>query len=59
MVPVKKFKLISMYVNIEKLPIDIDLRKKSDEGLPLTEVMTNHKISKIFENIAKKIIKII
>jgi ATP-binding protein involved in chromosome partitioning len=44
---------------IEKLPIDIDLRKKSDEGLPLTEVMTNHKISKIFENIAKKIIKII
>jgi ATP-binding protein involved in chromosome partitioning len=42
---------------IEKLPIDIDLRKKSDEGFPLTEIMTNHKISKIFENIAKKILK--
>ena len=44
---------------IEKLHIDIDLRKSSDNGLPITEVSINHRISKLFLNIAKKIIKII
>jgi ATP-binding protein involved in chromosome partitioning len=44
---------------IEKLHIDIDLRKSSDNGLPITEVSIDHKISKLFLNIAKKIIKII
>jgi ATP-binding protein involved in chromosome partitioning len=44
---------------IEKLHIDIDLRKSSDNGLPITEVSIDHRISKIFLNIAKKIIKII
>jgi ATP-binding protein involved in chromosome partitioning len=42
---------------IGKIPIDIDLRKKSDEGLPLTEITIDHKISKIFLNVAKIIIK--
>jgi ATP-binding protein involved in chromosome partitioning len=44
---------------IEKLHIDIDLGKSSDNGLPITEVSIDHRISKIFLNIAKKIIKII
>ena len=44
---------------IEKLQIDIDLRKSSDNGLPITEMSIHHRISKIFMNIAKKIIKII
>jgi ATP-binding protein involved in chromosome partitioning len=44
---------------IEKLHIDIDLRKSSDNGLPITELSIDHRISKIFLNIAKKIIKII
>jgi ATP-binding protein involved in chromosome partitioning len=44
---------------IEKLHIDIDLRKSSDSGLPITEVSIDHRISKLFLNIAKKIIKII
>jgi ATP-binding protein involved in chromosome partitioning len=42
---------------IGKIPIDIDLRKKSDEGLPLAEITIDHKISKIFLDIAKVIIK--
>jgi ATP-binding protein involved in chromosome partitioning len=42
---------------IGKIPIDIDLRKKSDEGLPLAEITIGHKISKIFLDIAKVIIK--
>ena len=44
---------------IGKLPIDINLRKKCDEGSPLTEVMVDHKISKIFMSIVKKIIEFI
>ena len=54
----KSWKLLSCLEGSIKVVL-IDLRKKSDEGFPLTEIMTNHKISKIFENIAKKIIKII
>ncbi len=38
-----------------KIPIDIDLRVASDAGKPLFEKNPNHKISKIFREIAKKI----
>jgi ATP-binding protein involved in chromosome partitioning len=39
-----------------KIPIDIDLRKKSDEGIPYMEFFVNNEISKIFVNISKAII---
>jgi ATP-binding protein involved in chromosome partitioning len=39
-----------------KIPIDIDLRKKSDEGIPYMEFFFNNEISKIFVNISKAII---
>ena len=38
-----------------KIPIDIDLRIAADEGMPLVEKNPNHKISKIFIEIANKI----
>ena len=38
-----------------KIPINIDLRKASDSGKPLVEQDPNHKISKIFINLAEKI----
>ena len=38
-----------------KIPIDIDLRIAADTGKPLVEKNSNHKISKIFIEIAKKI----
>jgi len=38
-----------------KIPIDIDLRIAADAGKPLFEKNPNHKISKIFQEIAKKI----
>ena len=38
-----------------KIPIDIDLRISADEGKPLLEKNPDHKISKIFIGIAKKI----
>tara|TARA_Y100000590_G_scaffold408248_1_gene499177 strand:+ start:365 stop:1195 length:831 start_codon:yes stop_codon:yes gene_type:complete len=38
-----------------KIPIDIDLRISSDKGKPLLEKDSNHKISKDFIEIAKKI----
>ena len=38
-----------------KVPIDIDLRIAADQGKPLVEKDPNHKISKIFEEFAKKI----
>jgi len=38
-----------------KIPIDIDLRISADEGKPLLEKNPDHKISKIFISIAKKI----
>ena len=38
-----------------KIPIDIDLRIAADSGKPLFEKNPNHKISKIFLEIAKKI----
>ena len=39
-----------------KIPINIDLREAADNGKPLVEKDPNHKISKIFIEIAKKII---
>ena len=38
-----------------KIPISIDLRTASDSGKPLFEKDPEHKISKLFQNIAKKI----
>ena len=38
-----------------KIPIDIDLRVAADIGKPLFEQNPDHKISKIFQEIAKKI----
>tara|TARA_B100001123_G_scaffold313056_1_gene350178 strand:+ start:242 stop:1069 length:828 start_codon:yes stop_codon:yes gene_type:complete len=38
-----------------KIPIDIDLRVAADSGKPLFEKNPDHKISKIFQEIAKKI----
>ena len=38
-----------------KIPIDIDLRVAADSGKPLAEKNPDHKISKIFSGIAKKI----
>ena len=38
-----------------KIPIDIDLRVAADNGKPLFEKNPDHKISKIFQEIAKKI----
>ena len=38
-----------------KIPINIDLRISADSGIPLFEKDPNHKISKIFEELAKKV----
>ena len=38
-----------------KIPINIDLRVAADHGKPLFEENPDHKISKIFREIAKKI----
>ena len=38
-----------------KIPIDIDLRAPADNGKPLFEKNPDHNISKIFQEIAKKI----
>jgi len=38
-----------------KIPIDIDLRIAADSGKPLVQLNSNHKISKIFIDIAKKV----
>tara|TARA_B100000029_G_scaffold82898_1_gene73897 strand:- start:691 stop:1518 length:828 start_codon:yes stop_codon:yes gene_type:complete len=38
-----------------KIPINIDLRIAADSGMPLFEKEPNHKISKIFKEMAKKI----
>jgi len=40
-----------------KIPINIDLRIAADSGKPLVESSPNHKISKIFTEIAKEISK--
>ena len=41
---------------LEKIPFHNDLRIASDKGTPLTFLIPEHYISKIFENISKKII---
>ena len=38
-----------------KIPLNIDLRVAADTGKPLVEINPDHKISKIFIEIAKKI----
>lgn len=53
-------KNIASKFNIEllgQIPINIDLRIGSDEGLPLVENDKENKISNIFKNISEKIIK--
>ncbi|NCU69895.1 MAG: ATP-binding protein [Candidatus Fonsibacter lacus] len=45
--------------NIEllgQIPININLRKGSDEGLPFVEFNTENKVSNIFKNISEKLI---
>ena len=38
-----------------KIPIDIDLRVAADSGKPLVEMNPDHKISKIFKEMALKV----
>ena len=48
--------------NIEllgQIPIDINLRENSDEGSPFVDQFKDHKVSKLFLEIADKMIKII
>jgi len=48
--------------NIEllgQIPININLRKNSDEGLPFVDQFKDHKVSKLFLEMANKITKII
>jgi len=55
-------KNIANKFNIEllgQIPIDINLRKKSDEGFPFVDEFKDHKVSKLFLEIANKITKII
>ena len=55
-------KNIANKFNVEllgQIPIDINLRKNSDEGLPFVEEFKDHKVSKLFLEIANKITKII
>jgi ATP-binding protein involved in chromosome partitioning len=44
---------------LEQIPININLRRKCDEGVPFVEIYNNNKISNIFKNISEKIIKIL
>jgi ATP-binding protein involved in chromosome partitioning len=55
-------KNIASKFNIEllgQIPININLRKNSDEGLPFVDQFKDHKVSKLFLEIANKITKII
>ena len=55
-------KNIARQFNVEllgQIPIDINLRKNSDEGLPFVDEFRDNKISKLFLEIANKITKII
>ena len=55
-------KNIASKFNVEllgQIPIDINLRKNSDEGLPFVDQFKDHKVSKLFLEIANKITKII
>jgi ATP-binding protein involved in chromosome partitioning len=53
---------IANKLNIEllgQIPININLRKNSDEGSPFVDQFKDHKVSKLFLEISNKIIKII
>jgi ATP-binding protein involved in chromosome partitioning len=55
-------KNIASKFNIEllgQIPININLRKNSDEGMPFVDQFKDHEVSKLFLEIANKIIKII
>jgi ATP-binding protein involved in chromosome partitioning len=55
-------KNIASKFNIEllgQIPINIDLRKNSDEGLSFVDQFKDHQVSKLFLEIASKITKII
>ena len=55
-------KNIASKFNIEllgQIPININLRKNSDEGLPFVDQFKDHEVSKLFLEIANKITKII
>ncbi len=55
-------KNIANKFNVEllgQIPIDINLRKNSDEGFPFVDEFKDHKVSKLFLEIANKIAKII
>ena len=39
------------------IPLNQELRKSADNGLPLTHEKPDHEVSKIFESIAKKVLK--
>jgi ATP-binding protein involved in chromosome partitioning len=55
-------KNIASKFNIEllgQIPINIDLRKNSDEGLSFVDQFKDHQVSKLFLEIANKITKII
>jgi ATP-binding protein involved in chromosome partitioning len=55
-------KNIASKFNIEllgQIPININLRKNSDEGAPFVDQLKDHKVSKLFLEIANKITKII
>ncbi len=55
-------KNIASKFNIEllgQIPINIDLRKNSDEGLSFVDKFKDHQVSKLFLEIANKITKII
>ena len=55
-------KNIANKFNIEllgQIPININLRKNSDEGAPFVDQLKDHKVSKLFLEIANKITKII
>jgi ATP-binding protein involved in chromosome partitioning len=55
-------KNIASKFNIEllgQIPININLRKNSDEGTPFVDQFKEHEVSKLFLEIANKITKII
>jgi ATP-binding protein involved in chromosome partitioning len=55
-------KNIASKFNIEllgQIPININLRKNSDEGMPFVDQFKDHEVSKLFLEIANKITKII
>jgi len=55
-------KNIASKFNVEflgQIPIDINLRKNSDEGLPFVDQFKDHKVSKLFLEISYKITNVL